>query len=144
MRCFFQFVVLLCSDWGNAAPPTKPTAVNADICVRASLEIICCASPLGPATHLLTPPPDPSRVHHYGFCSAAPSCATMDLSEAGDAGSGCKDENCSSAFSSPVSHSDHLCKDHEPLFGFIELGGFRKYDFKFFCLVGFFFLYFSQ
>lgn len=56
----------------------------------------------------------------------------MDLSEAGDAGSGCKDENCSSAFSSPASHSDHLCKEPEPLFGFIELGGFRKYVFTFF------------
>lgn len=92
--------------------------------------LLCVTS--GSRTHLLTPPPGPSRVHHYGFCSAAPSCATMDLSEAGDAGSGCKDENCSNAFSSPVSHSDHLCKEHEPLFGFIELGGFRKDLFTFF------------
>lgn len=67
--------------------------------------------------------------------SIATPCAIMDLSEAGDTGSGSEDENCSSAIGSSLNHLDQFCTQ-QPLFGFIELGGFRQCCFV--CL-----LYFS-
>lgn len=86
-HCVFSFskrlfLTLCCFASFRLRPPppaTKPTAVNADICVPASLEIICCASPLGSAHTFSSGPPrprcDPSRVRHIGFCSTAPSGA---------------------------------------------------------------------
>lgn len=84
-------------------------------------------------THLL--PPTPAVFTTTACASTATSCAIMDYSEAVDTGSGCGDENCSSAFGSSVSHSDQICPNQEPLFGLIVLGGFAKYTVLFaFCI----------
>lgn len=104
---------------------THPIPVIANICDQASLEIHWCASPVVVLWHGALAP-FPSHVRHDRFCCVAPSCAVMDLLELAKTSSRWWDENCSSATSSLVSHSDYDCMEQEPLFGLIELGRFKK------------------